>query len=167
MANLLVNVDVASMQCTQTALLNLSMLHLRDALKLPSATPSCAYSAYSNYVATPPFSPGQKLFAGCIYAMHCNYLAALCCSLTRCAYSAHYYFVAHVASVRCTATTLLRIENFDRQLTLIVASARCTHTDLVRDAVVAPIRRTHTTLQYFAPSSRVVNKFLNPLRQSP
>jgi hypothetical protein len=77
MANLLVNVDVASMQCTQTALLNLSMLHLRDALKLPSATPSCAYSAYFNYVATPPFSPGQKLFAGCIYAMHCNYVATV------------------------------------------------------------------------------------------
>jgi len=60
---------------------------------------------------------------------------------------------------------------------LLVASVRCTHTDLVRDTVVAliqrtrtscqlilqvaPVQRTHTTLQYFAPSSRVVNKFLH------
>ena len=107
MANLLVNVDVASMQCTQTALLNLSMLHLRDALKLPSATPSCAYSAYSNYVATETDLREGKVRSSCIYAMHCNCLAALCCSLTRCAYSAHYYFVAHVASSRCTSTSLL------------------------------------------------------------
>jgi len=88
MANLLVNVDVASMQCTQTALLNLSMLHLRDALKLPSATPSCAYSAHyyfvahvasfpmhCNYVATVRRFPRSTYHGSCIYSMHCNYLA--------------------------------------------------------------------------------------------
>ena len=56
------------------------MLHLLDALKLPSATPSCAYPAHS-------------------------------------------YFVAHVASIRCT------------------------NTYLVRDAVVALIQRTRTSCQ--------------------
>ena len=114
MANLLVNVDVASMQCTQTALLNLSMLHLRDALKLPSATPSCAYSAYSNYVATETDLREGKVRSSCIYAMHCNYLAALCCSLTRCAYSAHYYFVAHVASFPMHCNYVATVRRFPR-----------------------------------------------------
>jgi hypothetical protein len=130
------------------------MLHLSDALWLYTPTYPCCICSMHSYCAPQPIH---------VAPMRCTETALL-----------RNPRLTYVASSRCTSTSLLYSRQ--KRMPMEVASVRCTHTDLVRDAVVAliqrtrtscqlilqvaPARRTHMTPQYFAPSPRVVNKFL-------